>query len=315
MIVDARRRGASARRAGHAARGRLASLLADHAASHVHHPDRAVRAPDRSRGRAIGDRVGRTARRSRARRARDSSRARRSARRPDGRTRYSRTTVLPTDRPSVSAALPWLTTSASCCLRVDDRPERSLGARRRRCPREERFGPRTVSTGPMPAASRSSRARRSAARCRTRRCRSPGRRSLPTATMGPGSSSDAGAARPRSPGPRSASGIPMARCAAAGANTSRPWNVRETGCSTTSSDVDLDRSTAPPSASHARESKPLSGPTSSAPDPARTAIGSPVRPHTGIDDRHVDRVVGQVRRRASQRERAAHHVLAGDRRG
>ena len=67
----------------------------------------------------------------------------------------------------------------------------------------------------------------------------------------------------RSPGPIRSSGTPFARCAPAGANTSRPWNVFETGCRTTSAAAISAAASAPPSASQAIESSPLSGPPAS----------------------------------------------------
>ena len=123
---------------------------------------------------------------------------------------------------------------------------------------------------------------------------------------------DARAPRPRWRARGRRAARPAARCAAAGAKTSRPWNVCDTGCRTMASDVISTAASAPPSASHAMDSTPLSGPTRSAPEAARTAIGPPARAHARIDDRHVDRVVGHVRGRAAERQPAAHHVLPGD---
>ncbi len=75
--------------------------------------------------------------------------------------------------------------------------------------------------------------------------------------------------------------MPAARWAAAGENTSRPWNVRETGWRMTSADVISTAESAPPSASHASDSNPLSGPTKSAPEADPTAIDPRPEPTPG----------------------------------
>ena len=82
-------------------------------------------------------------------------------------------------------------------------------------------------------------------------------------------------------GPSSASGIPPASRAAAGANTSRPWNVRETGWSMTSGLVMATASTTPPHASAAGISSPLSGPTKWRPSRARSATARRSEPTPG----------------------------------
>ena len=94
-------------------------------------------------------------------------------------------------------------------------------------------------------------------------------------------------------GPSSASGIPAASRAAAGANTSRPWKVRETGCSMMSGFVIATASTTPPQASAAGISRPLSGPTKWRPSRAAKRDRPPLRADAGIDDGqvHADRQV------------------------
>ena len=82
-------------------------------------------------------------------------------------------------------------------------------------------------------------------------------------------------------GPSSESGIPEASRAAAGANTSRPWNVRETGCSMMSGFVIATASTTPPQASAAGISRPLSGPTKWRPSPDRSATARRSEPTPG----------------------------------
>ncbi len=64
-----------------------------------------------------------------------------------------------------------------------------------------------------------------------------------------------------SAGPSSESGIPAAIRAAAGENTSRPWKVRETGCSMICGFSIATASATPPQASAAGMRRPLSGPT------------------------------------------------------
>src|SRR6266542_1235130 len=82
-------------------------------------------------------------------------------------------------------------------------------------------------------------------------------------------------------GPRSWNGIPIDRWAAAGANTSRPWNVADTGPSSTPSEVISAAWPAPPSVAQAIDSTPLSGKTNSAPDLQATATGRRADPTPG----------------------------------
>ena len=87
----------------------------------------------------------------------------------------------------------------------------------------------------------------------------------------------AAAARDRtsSPGssgsPASASSAPAAIRAATGANRSRPWKVADTGSSRCGERVTSTARDTPPQRSHARLSRPLSGPTSTRPSPVRSA--------------------------------------------
>ena len=118
--------------------------------------------------------------------------------------------------------------------------------------------------------------------------------------------------RRRAPSRASASGTPTARCAAAGANTSRPWNVCETGNNTTSPDLDLDRGLRPAERLPREGQQPVVGAHQERARRRAHRDGSPFRPHARIDDRDVDGVRRHVLRRASQGERAAHHVLARD---
>ena len=195
---------------------------------------------------------------------------------------------MPVDRPSVSAALPRFTIERELALRVDDGPQRCLPAGRRRCPHAGN-GPATHGEDRSDAGRlQVVRTARSAARCRTRRPPSRGRRSLPTPPSGPGSSTTE-APRPRATGRARSSGTPVARCAAAGANTSRPWNVCDTGCRTTASDV---ISTAASSAAERlpRERQhPVVRPDQER--AGRRAHGDRTTPGADarVDDRHVDR--------------------------
>ena len=98
---------------------------------------------------------------------------------------------------------------------------------------------------------------------------------------------------------------------AAGENTSRAWNVRDTGCSITSGFVISCASTMPPQASAAGIRRPLSGPTNRRPSPVRSAIARRPGPDAGVDDRevHADR---QVRDRPGEDARAVPDRLRAD---
>ena len=74
--------------------------------------------------------------------------------------------------------------------------------------------------------------------------------------------------------------MPAARWAAAGAKMSLPWNVRDTGASTTSGLWISTADSTPPSSSQASDSSPLSGPTRSA-APAAVAIAPRSDPTPG----------------------------------
>ena len=86
-------------------------------------------------------------------------------------------------------------------------------------------------------------------------------------------------------GPRSSSGTPHARCAATGANTSRPWNVEETAPSQNRGSVRCTTWMAHPSRSaraKTHDSTPLSGPTNRCEptvDGDRPALGAHARIH------------------------------------
>src|SRR5438309_5846930 len=70
--------------------------------------------------------------------------------------------------------------------------------------------------------------------------------------------------------PKLSGDAPFAKCAAAGANRSRPWNVDDTGSRRYAALVSSNASRTPPSESAPGGSKPLSGPTSTDPSAATT---------------------------------------------
>ena len=82
-------------------------------------------------------------------------------------------------------------------------------------------------------------------------------------------------------GPSSESGMPAASRAAAGANTSRPWKVRETGWSMIAGFVIPTASATPPHASAAGIRRPLSGPTKWRPSADRSATARRSEPTPG----------------------------------
>ena len=103
----------------------------------------------------------------------------------------------------------------------------------------------------------------------------------------PSRASDGGTSmRTRSAGSSSGADLarasrPAARWAATGANTSRPWNVAETGCRNSSSAVMIRARSMPPSASAAGTSSPLSGPTRSAPSTVSSTSARRCEPTPG----------------------------------
>ena len=82
-------------------------------------------------------------------------------------------------------------------------------------------------------------------------------------------------------GPNSEGSTPFATCAAAGAKTSRPWNVRDTGVSMNRSSAISYAPVTPPLAAAAGMSRPLSGPTKTSPQPVSTTIALRVDPTLG----------------------------------
>ena len=185
-----------------------------------------------------------------------------------------------------------------------------LPGRRRRCSPAARCAlPPGARSRARPRPGR--RGARSAARCRSRRCRSRGtrvRRPPPSVRASRACGDPPGS----SAGPTCSSGTPFARCAAAGANTSRPWKVLETGNSSTRESSMAAASSAPPERRPSHREQPVVGPQQQRAGAGahrdRSALGPDARVHHG----DVDRVRRHVPRGASQRERAAHDVLARD---
>ena len=106
---------------------------------------------------------------------------------------------------------------------------------------------------------------------------------------------------------------PFARCAAAGANTSRPWNVLRHREQHDARSVDRDGRLGAPERLPGHREQPVVGTHQERARGRAHGDRPALRAHARIDDRHVDGVGGHVRGRAAQRERAAHHVLARDR--
>ena len=136
-------------------------------------------------------------------------------------------------------------------------------------------------------------------------------RSAPGSCRGSGRSS--GTSSTGSSGvPASASGAPAASRAATGANTSRPWNVAETGSSRHGEAEISTASAIPPNRSAAGSSSPLSGPTSSRSSSAvRSATARRARADLGIDDREVD-AARRERQRPRERQRSLQDPVARD---
>ena len=108
----------------------------------------------------------------------------------------------------------------------------------------------------------------------------------------------------------SAGARPPARNAAAGAKTSRPWNVRESG-EPVRRLGQLPASAMPPILSAAGTSKPLSGADVEPAVAASQRDRLPLGPHTGVDDGEMN-ALGHVRQRVSQHERALQDLLRID---
>ena len=146
------------------------------------------------------------------------------------------------------------------------------GRRRRTCARDVH-----APTGPSQRVTSST-----AARARTRdpprragHCRSGRRRARAPPAHRPRPAAWGARPPPAPPGshgsPASASAAPPASRAATGAKMSRPWKVAATSGSANGERPMSTASTTPPARSAASDSKPLSGPTSNRPSPARRA--------------------------------------------
>ena len=141
------------------------------------------------------------------------------------------------------------------------------------------------------------------------------RRDEPAVPRGAGAAARAARAPPPSSGsPASRSAAPAASRAATGANTSRPWNVADTGSSRKGDREISTASATPPKRSAAGIRSPLSGPDEDPVllrDPQRHRPPRSADPRIDHRDVHAGRHEGQ---RAGERQRAAQDVLrAGSR--
>ena len=110
--------------------------------------------------------------------------------------------------------------------------------------------------------------------------------------------------------PASASGAPPARCAATGANTSRPWNVAAVGSRRCGERAIVDRLGDAAEALRGRQQQAVVRPDEDAVLlGGAQRDGAPLGPDLGVDDREVH-AGREVRQRAPQHERAGADVVA-----
>ena len=112
-------------------------------------------------------------------------------------------------------------------------------------------------------------------------------------------------------GPELRGSTPAARCAAAGANTSRPWNVRETGSRRYAGFSSSHAPAMPPSRSAAGHEQPVVRPDVEPAVRAAQRQRLPLGADAGIDDRQVH-ALRHVRKRAGEDERSLEHLLRLD---
>ena len=140
----------------------------------------------------------------------------------------------------------------------------------------------------MPISSRVRLARCSVRCCRSCRRRGRSHRSVARCESGTPRADRAGReSRDRASGRAPRGATPRARCAAAGAKRSRPWNVREIDPSAYSG-LASSRASAMPASSAAGSRSPLSGPTKRRPVVCPASVERPTRAaYTGVDHRQA----------------------------